>query len=38
VLGAALPPAYLALRRTLTIATCVLLALTMFVSDVAGLT
>ena len=38
VLGAALPPAYLALRRTLTIATCVLLALTMFVSDAAGLT
>ena len=38
VLGAALPPAYLALRRALTIATCVLLALTMFVSDAAGLT
>ncbi len=38
VLGAALPPAYLALRRTLSITTCVLLALTMFVSDAAGLT
>jgi hypothetical protein len=37
-LGAALPPAYLALRRTLTIATCVLLALTMFASEAAGLT
>jgi hypothetical protein len=32
-----LPPAYLALRRQLTLATCMLLALTMFVSDAAGL-
>jgi hypothetical protein len=38
VLGAALPPAYLALRRTQSVATCVLLALTMFASDAAGLT
>jgi hypothetical protein len=36
-LGAQLPPPYLALRRTLTLATCMLLALTMFVSDGAGL-
>lgn len=38
VLGAELPPAYLNLRRQLTLATGVLLALTMFVSDAAGLT
>ena len=38
VLGAALPPAYLELRRQLSVAICVLLALTMFVSDAAGLT
>jgi len=38
VLGAALPPAYLVLRRGLSVAICVLLALTMFVSDTAGLT
>ena len=37
VLGAALPPAYVALRRTLSVVSCVLLTLTMFVSDVAGL-
>ena len=36
-LGAELPPAYLSLRRQLTLATCMLLALTMFVSDTAGL-
>jgi hypothetical protein len=35
--GALLPPAYLALRRHLTLAVCILLALTMFVSDAAGL-
>jgi hypothetical protein len=35
--GARLPPAHLALRRPMTFATCMLLALTMFVSDVAGL-
>src|SRR5215469_7948613 len=33
VLGSLLPPAYLALRRALTFAVCMLLALTMFVSD-----
>ena len=38
VLGAALPPAYVALRRTLSVATCVLLTLTLFASDAAGLT
>ena len=32
-----LPPAYLALRRHLTLATCMLLALTLFASDSAGL-
>jgi len=32
-----LPPAYLALRRQMTLATCMLLALTLFVSDTAGL-
>src|SRR4029077_16906430 len=36
-LAADLPPAYLNLRRQLTLATGVLLALTMFVSDAAGL-
>jgi len=36
-LGSLLPPAYLALRRALTFAVCMLLALTMFVSDSAGL-
>jgi Protein of unknown function (DUF3429) len=36
-LGDQLPPAYLSLRRQLTFATCMLLALTMFVSDTAGL-
>ena len=37
VLGAALPPHYLKLRRVLSLAICLLLALTMFVSDAAGL-
>ncbi|HKD53633.1 MAG TPA: DUF3429 domain-containing protein [Steroidobacteraceae bacterium] len=37
VLGSLLPPAYLALRRQMTLATCMLLALTLFVSDTAGL-
>jgi hypothetical protein len=37
VLGSALPPDYLNLRRQLSIAICLLLALTMFVSDAAGL-
>ena len=37
VLGSRLPAAYLALRRQVTFATCMLLALTMFVSDAAGL-
>jgi hypothetical protein len=37
-LAARLPPAYLAMRRSLSLATCMLLALTMFVSDAAGLT
>jgi Protein of unknown function (DUF3429) len=36
-LGEQLPPPYLALRRTLTLGTCMLLALTMFASDGAGL-
>ena len=36
-LGERLPAAYLALRRPMTLAICVLLALTMFVSDTAGL-
>ena len=36
-LGAQLPPPYLALRRQLTVATCFLLAVTMFVSDTVGL-
>ena len=38
VLGTDLPGAYLRLRRQLTLATCILLALTMFASDGAGLT
>jgi Protein of unknown function (DUF3429) len=37
VLGSALPPAYLSLRRNLSLATCTLLALIMFASDAAGL-
>jgi Protein of unknown function (DUF3429) len=37
VLGAQLPPAYLALRRQLSVAICVLLAVTMFISDANGL-
>ena len=37
VLGTLLPPAYIALRRQMTLATCMLLALTLFVSDAAGL-
>jgi hypothetical protein len=37
VLGELLPGAYLGLRRQLTLATCMLLALNMFVSDAAGL-
>jgi Protein of unknown function (DUF3429) len=36
-LAGLLPAAHLALRRPLTFATCMLLALTMFVSDTAGL-
>jgi hypothetical protein len=36
-LGSLLPAPYVALRRQLTFATCMLLALTMFVSDAAGL-
>ena len=36
-LGAALPPDYLALRRNLSVAVCVLLALTMMLSEHAGL-
>ena len=36
-LGERLPAAYLALRRPMTLAICILLALTMFVSDAAGL-
>jgi Protein of unknown function (DUF3429) len=36
-LGLHLPGGYLNLRRQLTLATCMLLALTMFVSDSAGL-
>jgi len=36
-LGSLLPQAYLALRRPVTFWTCMLLALTMFVSDTAGL-
>jgi hypothetical protein len=37
VLGAQLPPAYLSLRRQLSVAICVLLAVTMIVSDANGL-
>jgi Protein of unknown function (DUF3429) len=37
-LGAQLPERYLNLRRQLAFATCMLLALTMFASDAAGLT
>ncbi len=37
VLGAQLPPAYLDLRRHLSVAICVLLAMTMFVADAQGL-
>ncbi|HVH83404.1 MAG TPA: DUF3429 family protein [Steroidobacteraceae bacterium] len=36
-LGSVLPPAYLGLRRNLSLATCTLLALTMIASDAAGL-
>lgn len=36
-LGAELPADYLALRRSLTLAVCTLLALTMFLSEPAGL-
>jgi len=36
-LGRVLPAVHLALRRMMTFATCMLLALTMFVSDTAGL-
>jgi len=36
-LGGLLPATHLALRRQVTFATCMLLALTMFVSDTAGL-
>jgi hypothetical protein len=38
VLGASLPPQWLALRRNLTLAACMLLALIMFASESAGLT
>lgn len=38
VLGAALPPPYLSLRRNLSLAICMLLALTMIASDAAALT
>jgi hypothetical protein len=37
-LGALLPPAYLSLRRNLSLAICMLLALTMIASDAAALT
>ena len=36
-LGAQLPPAYLSLRRNLSVAICTLLALTLIASDAAGL-
>jgi hypothetical protein len=36
-LGALLPPAYLSLRRNLSVATCALLALTLIASDAVGL-
>jgi uncharacterized membrane protein YeaQ/YmgE (transglycosylase-associated protein family) len=37
VLGAQLPQGYLSVRRPVVLASCVLLALTMFISDAAGL-
>lgn len=37
VLGAQLPPAYLGLRRQLSVAICVVLAMTMIISDTTGL-
>jgi hypothetical protein len=37
VLGAALPSGWLSLRRNLTLATCMLLALIMYASETAGL-
>jgi hypothetical protein len=37
LLGAQLPPAYLDLRRQLSVPICVLLAVTMFISDAHGL-
>jgi hypothetical protein len=37
VLGTLLPPAYLRLRRELSMASTLVLALTMFASDSAGL-
>lgn len=37
-LASRLPPAYLTLRRQLSVAICLLLAVTMIVSDAAGLT
>ncbi|MBS0581350.1 MAG: DUF3429 family protein [Proteobacteria bacterium] len=37
LLGTQLPPAYVDLRRHLSVATCVLLAVTMFISDANGL-
>jgi Protein of unknown function (DUF3429) len=37
VLGELLPPAYLGLRRPITLAICMLLAVILFVSDAAGL-
>ena len=37
LLGTQLPPAYVELRRHLSVATCVLLAVTMFISDSNGL-
>ena len=36
-LGSALPPAYLSLRRSLSVAACALLAVTLILSDNAGL-
>ena len=36
--GSQLPPAYLSLRRPITFCICMLLALTMFLSETAGLT
>jgi Protein of unknown function (DUF3429) len=37
MLGGLLPPEYLSLRRPITVAICVLLAVILFVSDAAGL-